>query len=171
MRNVPLEPIFWAPGTKIQNGRHNLRNLKMVRILVPNSILRNIKMKHFSLKPVFATNYLEDGFLPYTLGQVFWGLAMLASNTFLYCSFFNSMVWSKVSKALLRSINIPTQHSFWFSVFIIRSCSSRIASSVLRSTWNPYCDVCNILCLANISCNRDKIGGGGGTAYKEESCV
>ena len=28
-------------------------------------------MKHFSLKPVFATNYLEDGFLPYTFGHVY----------------------------------------------------------------------------------------------------
>merc|ERR1712055_161159 len=27
-------------------------------------------MKHFSLKPVFATNYLEDGFLPYSFGHV-----------------------------------------------------------------------------------------------------
>ena len=32
MRHFPQEPIFWAPGTKIQDGRHNMRNLKRVRI-------------------------------------------------------------------------------------------------------------------------------------------
>ena len=32
MRHFPLKPIFWDPGTKIQDGRHKLRNLKMVQI-------------------------------------------------------------------------------------------------------------------------------------------
>ena len=27
-------------------------------------------MRNFPLEPIFATNYLEDGFLPYTFGHV-----------------------------------------------------------------------------------------------------
>ena len=69
MRHFALKPVFATLEPKIQDGRHNLSILKMVQIqkfffnLAKNLILRNIKMRHVSLKPVFATNYLGDGFL------------------------------------------------------------------------------------------------------------
>ena len=69
MGNFSQKTIFATLELKIQDGRHNLRNLKMLQIkkfffqFVENLILRNITMRQFSLKPIFWApgTKIQDG--------------------------------------------------------------------------------------------------------------
>ena len=62
--------ITWPPGPQGPKSKMAAKNVKMVQIqkffflnLVENSISRNIKMRHFSLRPIFWTQEpkIQDG--------------------------------------------------------------------------------------------------------------